>query len=206
METLFVELVNRRSLCAGLRAQRSLPERIALAISVQLARAQRNLHALGVAHCALRSENVMCPRLVVDSEEPDVEIFSFGAAWLFNTADMRNSKEISSVGPPTYAPLRALHEQLHDIASAGVYSLGMVFSKMLAVSNPFATTTTVNQKARAELFERKLAELWLEARVWQTVRDSFYTLLTKTLSDKNRSCDISSKIPRKVITPLSPTV
>jgi len=117
----------------------SLPVRRALKIAYQIASALEAVHAAGIVHRDLKSENIF---LTTHEDVPDhVKVLDFGLSRFLAASD-RTALGPTTIGTPEFmAPEQITSPEAVD-HRADIYALGVVLFEMLMGKVPFAFTGT----------------------------------------------------------------
>jgi serine/threonine protein kinase/class 3 adenylate cyclase len=135
---LVLEYVAGRSLDRVLAERHRLPEKEALAIAADVARALAEAHARGIVHRDVKPDNVL---LEVTPAGPRVKLSDFGLArHVIETESLQVTRAGTVLGTPMYvAPEQAAGGAI-DVR-ADVYSLGATLFHLLAGRPPFQADT-----------------------------------------------------------------
>jgi serine/threonine-protein kinase len=131
-----MEYLEGRSLSDEIKLLGKLPTERAISIAMQVARALRAAHGLGVVHRDLKPGNVFLVRR--GDEEDLVKVLDFGLVKQTSLEDQTHAGRI--MGSPRYmAPEQAQGRPVD--ARADIYSLGAVLYAMLTGRPPFQKAT-----------------------------------------------------------------
>jgi serine/threonine-protein kinase len=137
-----MEYLEGQTLHQALRAQGTIREERAGRIAVQICRALREAHSLGVIHRDLKPANIFLSRH--DDDEDFVKVLDFG---LVKHISERPEEQLTQTGLFMGSPKYMAPEQIqggHVDARTDVYSLGIIMYEMLAGKVPFDRPTSVN--------------------------------------------------------------
>lgn len=137
-----MEYLEGQTLHHALREQRVFPEDRAGRIAVQICRALREAHSLGVIHRDLKPANIFLTRH--GDDEDFVKVLDFG---LVKHISERPEEQLTQTGLFMGSPKYMAPEQIqggHVDARTDVYSLGIIMYEMLAGKVPFDRPTSVN--------------------------------------------------------------
>jgi serine/threonine-protein kinase len=130
-----MEYLEGRSLSDELKAVGRLPPARAVLIALQVARALRAAHGLGVVHRDLKPGNVFL--VTRDEEEDFVKVLDFGLVKQTTPGEAYEQTQVGQIlGSPRYMAPEQVQGKPVD-ARADVYSLGAVLYAMLIGRPPF---------------------------------------------------------------------
>ncbi|XP_021351231.1 serine/threonine-protein kinase HT1-like [Mizuhopecten yessoensis] len=116
-----------------------LTEDSKLSIIIQISRGLAYLHEKNIAHCDIKSQNVL-----MDSREGGyvAKITDFGLSMMRNSSDTSSTThdQVRNIGTPRYSAPEVLRGELLDRAAmmrADVYSLGVVVFEIISEDEPF---------------------------------------------------------------------
>lgn len=135
---LAMEYLAGSTLDRVLQAQRTLSWRRVSSIGLQIARALREAHGLGVVHRDLKPANIMV--LHADNDTDHVKVLDFGLVKSFVEGHELEGRAITQLGmlmgsPPYMAPEQG--DQNHADPRSDIYSLGVVMFEALTGQPPF---------------------------------------------------------------------
>ncbi|XP_033728254.1 probable serine/threonine-protein kinase DDB_G0271682 isoform X2 [Pecten maximus] len=110
-----------------------------LSIIIQISRGLEYLHWKNIAHCDVKSQNV----LMISNEDGYVaKITDFGLSMMRNNSESTSSRQdqVRNIGTPRYSAPEVLRGELLDQAAmmrADVYSLGLVVFEVISEDEPF---------------------------------------------------------------------
>ncbi|OWF51578.1 Serine/threonine-protein kinase CTR1 [Mizuhopecten yessoensis] len=117
----------------------TLTEDNKLSIIIQISRGLAYLHEKNIAHCDIKSQNVL-----MDSREGGyvAKITDFGLSMMRNSSDTSSTAhdQVRNIGTPRYSAPEVLRGELLDRAAmmrADVYSLGLVVFEIISDDEPF---------------------------------------------------------------------
>ncbi|XP_021351235.1 serine/threonine-protein kinase HT1-like [Mizuhopecten yessoensis] len=117
----------------------TLTEDNKLSIIIQISRGLAYLHEKNIAHCDIKSQNVL-----MDSREGGyvAKITDFGLSMMRNSSDTSSTAhdQVRNIGTPRYSAPEVLRGELLDRAAmmrADVYSLGLVVFEIISEDEPF---------------------------------------------------------------------
>ncbi|XP_033728085.1 uncharacterized transmembrane protein DDB_G0289901-like [Pecten maximus] len=117
----------------------SLTEDDKLSIIIQISRGLEYLHWNNIAHCDVKSQNV----LMASGEAGYIaKITDFGLSMMRNNSDTSSTRQdqVRNIGTPRYSAPEVLRGELLDRAAmmrADVYSLGLVIFEVISEDEPF---------------------------------------------------------------------
>ncbi|XP_060063282.1 uncharacterized protein LOC132543775 [Ylistrum balloti] len=117
----------------------SLTEDDKLSIIVQICRGLDYLHANNIAHCDIKSQNVL---MATGDRGYVAKITDFGLSMMRNNSDTSstNHDQVRNIGTPRYSAPEVLRGELLDRAAmmrADMYSLGLVVFEVISQDEPF---------------------------------------------------------------------
>ena len=116
--------------------EQDLTEPQKLSIIKQAARGMRYLHRIPLAHCDMKSSNVL-----LNMEDPiSVKITDFGLSIMKNETESSVSAIVQNIGTPRYSAPEVLQGEFLNLASmlyADMYSFSLVVYEVLYDAEPF---------------------------------------------------------------------
>ena len=146
LQYIVMEFVEGQDLFACLKARDRLPEREAVAMVADVARALREAHARGIVHRDLKPENMLLIANASGDKDtpPRVKLTDFGLAREMQESE---AQQVTSAGTVLGTPLYMSPEQCSGKAvvdaRADVYSLGATLFHLLSGRPPFEANTVM---------------------------------------------------------------
>ncbi|MBC7818959.1 MAG: protein kinase, partial [Planctomycetaceae bacterium] len=145
LQFIVMEFVEGQDVLASLKARGRLPERDAVAMVADVARALREAHTRGVVHRDLKPENMLLVANAADKNAPPrVKLTDFGLAREILESESQQLTSAGSVlGTPNYMSPEQCSGTVTVDARADVYSLGATLFHLLAGRPPFQANSVM---------------------------------------------------------------
>ena len=168
------------------RYANGIPQRSALQICAQVACALQHMHALGIAHCDVKLENVILQEPFTEHGTNISKLVDFGFATEFTTARQQSTRVRIHGGTACYQSPEALLNLRMDPRKLDVYSLGVLMCELLSGSRPFRVPSTEVSNRQAHLRARMETDLELDffsSEQWDNVADDIQDFICKLLDE-----------------------
>ncbi len=145
LQFIVMEFVEGQDVLAHLKTRGRLPERDAVAMVADVARALREAHTRGVVHRDLKPENMLLVANAADTNAaPRVKLTDFGLAReILESESQQVTSAGSLLGTPNYMSPEQCSGTATVDARADVYSLGATLFQLLAGRPPFQANTVM---------------------------------------------------------------
>ncbi len=130
---IVMDLVNGVDLRVYLRERGKLELTAAVALTCQVLRALKTVHAAGIVHRDLKPANVLVD--VTDPDDPQARLTDFGVARLAHGPSL--TRLTGMIGTPMYMAPELAHRE-HAQPPADIYSAGIMLYELLAGNPPFS--------------------------------------------------------------------
>ena len=131
-----MEYLKGKSLAEITKEEGSISYEKAIPIIIQVAKALREAHRIGLIHRDIKPSNIM-----IDSSE-NVKVTDFGIAYVMQ-AETKLTKEGSIIGTPEYLSPEQCEAKPVD-GRSDIYSLGVTFYEILTGKTPYKADTPVS--------------------------------------------------------------